>query len=119
MLEPGGLSKILRDEFYAARVDGAKGQHKGIVDADLWDRLAAMLRAGKRERGTRSGRPPPANHLFRRGFLRSGRCGGAMVPRSRDDGEGTYRCYTACKTQAPAISPRYPAGRSTRRSSST
>jgi DNA invertase Pin-like site-specific DNA recombinase len=89
------VSKILHDEFYAGRVDGAKGLHEPIItDAGLWDRVAAMLRAGNRERGARGGRPPRGNHLFRHGFLRCGRCGGPMIPRSERSGRDTYRCHT-------------------------
>ena len=67
----------------------------GIIDRTTWEKVEA-LRTG-RARTHISGRPPAGHHLFRKGMLRCGECGAAMVPRTDRNRHGdpyeAYYCY--------------------------
>jgi site-specific DNA recombinase len=104
------ISAILRDPFYKGSVDLdgelVHGQHEPIIDADLWDQVAAIRAAGRKAPAARGGRPTRGNHLFRNGTLRCGRCGGAMVPRSSRGGEhDVYRCHTRMTDTSACAQP--------------
>ena len=78
-------------------------KHEAIIEAEVWDRVAA-----ERERNTRSreggirgpGRSPAGAHLFTRGLLKCGHCGFALTPRTDPGKKGgrqgrrreEYRC---------------------------
>jgi DNA invertase Pin-like site-specific DNA recombinase len=95
----GTVRGILANPIYAGLLrDGEElieATHEAIVDRATWEQ-AAQLREAKR-RTHKRGRPSAGVHLFRKGFLRCGVCGGSMVPRSSRNRNGTmhesYRCY--------------------------
>lgn len=88
------VRRILRNPAVAGYIRDADGEliettHPPIIERDKWHRVQALLDAAARH-GPR-GRPTP--HLLRKGFLRCGECGRAMVPRTEKDREGDrYRC---------------------------
>jgi site-specific DNA recombinase len=81
----GTIAKILADPFYAGFVrDGDErvpGRHPAIIDRDLWHEAERIREQGQRTLHP-GGRPPARPYLFTNGYLRCGRCGGAMVPRT-------------------------------------
>jgi site-specific DNA recombinase len=98
----GTLSAILGNPAYIGKVrrrsDGAiaDGQHEPLVSHDLWARVQERLDAAART-GSERGRPPSGPFLFRKGMLRCGACGEAMVPRTnpnrRKAPSQVYYCY--------------------------
>lgn len=113
----GTISQTLRNPVYVGRVrlNGREfpGQHDPIISAEEWDRTQNLRKATHGAGGAR-GRRTAGAHLFHRGHLRCGRCGGSMIPRSyrRRDGSRyeVYLCYTrvrdneAC-AQTPVARP--------------
>lgn len=95
----GTVRAILANPVHAGLIrDGEElieATHEAIVEREDWEQ-AVVLRAAKR-RTHKRGRPSAGVHLFRKGFLRCGVCGGSMVPRSSRNRNGTmhetYRCY--------------------------
>jgi site-specific DNA recombinase len=81
----GTVAKILCDHFYAGLVrDGDRlvpGQHDAIIELELY-RDAERIRSQGRRTLHVGGRPPTRPFLFTNGYLRCGRCGGAMIPRT-------------------------------------
>jgi site-specific DNA recombinase len=88
------VSGIVRNALYAGQLayDGeiADGEHEAIIDADTWQRAADLLASRGPSKGR--GRPPKGSHLFRGGQLRCGRCGDAMVPRTKLQPSQQYYC---------------------------
>ena len=72
-----------------------EGIHEPLVDRAEWEKVAELRAAKKRTHGR--GRPVAGKHLFRKGFLRCGICGGPMVPRTDPNRASapseTYGCY--------------------------
>jgi DNA invertase Pin-like site-specific DNA recombinase len=112
---PGTIRDILSRPLYAGWIsdggDGVlEGQHEPLVDRKEWEEVAKLRRAKARTHGR--GRPAAGHHLFRKGFLRCGECGGAMIPRTSPNRANppseTYECFThkrdveAC-SQGPVI----------------
>jgi site-specific DNA recombinase len=91
----GTVRTILANPIYAGRIGEATGQHEAIVESQIWKKAEALREARARTYGR--GRAPAGGHLFRKGMLRCGVCGEAMVPRTdRNRREGpyeVYRCY--------------------------
>jgi DNA invertase Pin-like site-specific DNA recombinase len=95
----GTVANILRNPIYAGMLrddDGyCEGIHEPIVDREIWERAQALRKA--RARTHKRGRPSAGVHLFRKGMLRCGECGGSMVPRTSRNRNGSfhesYRCY--------------------------
>lgn len=73
-----------------------EGNHEAIVDREEWLQVADLRQAKARTFGR--GRPVVGHHLFRKGFLRCGQCGGAMIPRTNPNRAAppseTYECFT-------------------------
>ncbi len=105
----GTVANILRNPVYAGMLrdgdDGyCDGVHEPIIDRETWEQTEALRKA--KARTHKRGRPSAGVHLFRKGILRCGECGGSMVPRSSRNRNGSlhesYRCYehwrdpTAC-----------------------
>lgn len=95
---------LLCAPVYAGLVnDGEKlieGRHEGVIDRDTWDKVQALRKANARTSGP--GRPSSGLHIFRKGFLKCGICGGSMVPRTysnRTPGSTReiYYCYGRAK----------------------
>jgi site-specific DNA recombinase len=86
------VSQILRNRLYIGEViyDGEsyEGLHEAIISRDLFEQAQA-LRAARPSKGR--GRPTTGKHLFRKGLLRCGLCGAAMVPRTTR-GHEVYYC---------------------------
>jgi site-specific DNA recombinase len=80
------LRAMLTNPLYIGRVrfrgEEREGQHEGIIERELWDRVQALIRVQTSSKGKARGRKPKGPHLFTRGLLRCGECGQAMVPRS-------------------------------------
>jgi site-specific DNA recombinase len=81
----GTIAKLLADPFYAGLVrDGdtlVPGQHEAIIELELYQSAERIRNAGQRSLHI-GGRPPSRPYLFTNGYLRCGRCGGAMIPRT-------------------------------------
>jgi site-specific DNA recombinase len=97
---PQTVRTVLTNPTYAGLVrlsDGAliEGRHAQILPRSMWEKAQAV-RSG-RERARHMGRPPRGRHLFRKGLLRCGICGAAIVPRTERNADGSlydvYRCY--------------------------
>jgi site-specific DNA recombinase len=92
------IGSILSNPLYAGLVrDGSeliKGEHEAIIFRERWEEAQALRKA--KAKTHRRGRSPVGQHLFRKGFLRCGDCGAAMVPRTTRNKDGslyeTYRC---------------------------
>jgi DNA invertase Pin-like site-specific DNA recombinase len=110
----GTIAKVLADPFYAGFVRAGDNlvpsRHPAIIKLDLWQRAERIRLAGRRSLHP-GGRPPARPYLFTNGYLRCGRCGGAMVPRTgtqRKSPTGTpwgsryevYQCYTRVRSVA-------------------
>jgi DNA invertase Pin-like site-specific DNA recombinase len=97
--KPAVVSSVLANPLYAGLVrDGEKlidAQHEAIVDRERWEEAQALRKA--KAQTHRTGRSTLGQHLFRKGFLRCGECGAAMLPRTERNKDGslreTYRCY--------------------------
>lgn len=96
---PGTVRLILARPLYAGWIPDGKGgvlegNHEPIVDRQEWLEVAKLRRAKARTFGR--GRPVAGRHLFRKGFLRCGRCEGAMIPRTSPNRAAppseTYEC---------------------------
>ncbi|HET6550733.1 MAG TPA: recombinase family protein, partial [Solirubrobacter sp.] len=87
----GTVGKILRDPFYAGLVrDGdtlVPGQHEAIIELELYRDAERIASQGRRTLHV-GGRPPTRPFLFTNGYLRCGRCGGAMIPRTGSQKRG-------------------------------
>ena len=77
-----------------------KGAHEAFVTEEEWHEAQDLReQRGRVARG--AGRPSAGRHLFRKGMLRCGVCGGALVPRTIRPGKSrtgravaeTYICY--------------------------
>lgn len=99
------VASILKNPTYKGVVrfgdEEFQGKHETIIDAALWDKLAAereravVARKGKGKTGPRPGpgRLPVGPHLFTQGLLVCGYCGSAMSPRTdKRSGREDYRC---------------------------
>lgn len=90
------LGAILRSPLYIGKVkhrgETYDGQHEPLIDVDLWERVQRLRAAASGGPGRGRGRQPKARHLFVRGMLRCGSCGGAMIPRSAS-GKNADRYY--------------------------
>ncbi|HET7416196.1 MAG TPA: recombinase family protein [Solirubrobacterales bacterium] len=98
---PGTVRDILARPLYGGWIsDGGDGVMEGIhdplVERSEWEEVAKLRQAKARSHGR--GRPVAGNHLFRKGFLRCGECGGAMIPRTvrnrANPPTETYGCFT-------------------------
>lgn len=92
----GTVRSILANPAIAGLIrDGdelIEAQHEAIIPRETWDQIQALREA--RARTHPRGRPSAGKHLFRKGFLRCGECGEAMVPRTARNRSGTlYECY--------------------------
>jgi site-specific DNA recombinase len=80
----GTITRYLSNPLYAGRIrhrdDVHEGQHEAIIDLATWDKADQLRRSLRRTSGKNTGRYPTGSHLFRKGHLRCGRCGEAMIP---------------------------------------
>jgi len=97
----GTISLMLRSPAYSGRrsykgeILPGRADWEPIVDEALWDRVATLREAAARTKGRGRGRPSAGTHLFVRGLLKCGECGGAMVPRTIKPRSRTGRLYEA------------------------
>jgi site-specific DNA recombinase len=68
------------------------GTHETIIDRETWEKATALRTSKARTNGP--GRPSSGKHLFRKGMLRCGECGEAMVPKTqRNRQQAPYEAY--------------------------
>ena len=83
----GTIAKILASPLYGGRIpfndEVLAGEHEPIVDPSVWDEARQLREALKRTPGKGRGRYPTGQYLFRKGHLRCGTCGDAMVPTTK------------------------------------
>lgn len=99
------IRTVLTNPVYVGRVrmgeDEREGQHDAVLDPDLFDQAQELFAARAIATGKGRGRPPAGRHLFRKGALRCGLCGEAVVPRTPTRGRDHYLCagrqITGCK----------------------
>lgn len=115
----GTIARFLANPLYrgCVRLNGEthEGEHVGLVSAELWHQAAALREASSRTPGKGRGRRPKGSHLFVKGHLRCGQCGGAMIPTTKPTktaGElyEVYECYTR-KRGGSAACPQPPVKR--------
>jgi site-specific DNA recombinase len=95
----GTVRTILANPIYIGKVrDGDElvtGVHEPIIEMKVWKKSEALRRAKTRTHAT--GRTPAGHHLFRKGMLRCGKCGEAMIPRTHPNRASAptevYHCY--------------------------
>ena len=95
------LYRLLTNVAYVGKVrykdEVHPGEHPGIVDPGVWQRVQALL-----ERNGRSGGAPVRNKFgaLLKGLLRCVPCGCAMTPtHTTKDGVKRYRYYVCCSAQ--------------------
>jgi DNA invertase Pin-like site-specific DNA recombinase len=94
----GTVQKIVANPAYAGLMrDGEElieARHDGVIPVETWRQAQRLLAAKARTHGR--GRGVAGLHLFRKGFLRCGRCDGPMIPRTSREASGlayeTYLC---------------------------
>jgi hypothetical protein len=79
---------MLGDPWFAGLVPSnhgelIQGRHQAIVSPTLWEQARRLREASARRPGKGRGRPPKGRHLFVKGHLRCGRCGGSMLPTTK------------------------------------
>lgn len=100
------VRSLLAAPVYAGLVhDGDRlieGKHEGVIDRETWEKVQQLRQSKARTSGP--GRPVVGLHIFRKGLLRCGVCGGSMVPRTtpnRTPGSVTERYYCYGRTRDP------------------
>lgn len=95
----GTIRQLLAQPLYAGWLrsedEMVEGIHEPIIARAEWEKAADLREAKARTFGR--GRPTAGKHLFRKGFLRCGLCGGSMVPRTSPNRASppseVYECY--------------------------
>ena len=115
-IDKGFLYKLLNNRVYLGEAvhKGAAypGEHKGIIDPALWDRVHSILQESPRLRAANTRRQTPA---LLKGIIFT-RTGAAMTPTATKKGARLYRYYTSMDlirnraTGAAAGPLRLPAG---------
>jgi site-specific DNA recombinase len=85
------VREILRNPLYKGWLstkDGViEGKHEPCISEDVWQQAQDLRRRrAETSPGKGRGRRSSGKHLFRRGTLRCGRCGGPMTPRTTRPG---------------------------------
>ena len=97
----GKVRAILKNPFIAGLIrDGEgfiEGRHEAIVDCQTWEQVQALIKA--KARTHKRGRSPLGKHLFRKGFLKCGKCGAPMVPRTTRNPGDTFAERYACSAR--------------------
>jgi hypothetical protein len=95
-----GLQKKGEWGYYEGPVIHAKGQHRALIDRDLWDAVQQRLDGEKRvQRTTQRGTPP----ALLAGFVRCAACEGPAVP-TKFTARGPHRGYYICSARKHAQS---------------
>lgn len=97
----GTVRQILARPLYAGWIPDGKGgvlegNHEALITREEWKQAEELRKA--KARGPGRGRPVAGRHLFRKGFLRCGECGGALIPRTipnrANPPREVYECFT-------------------------
>ncbi|MEX2107652.1 MAG: recombinase family protein [Solirubrobacterales bacterium] len=92
---PTTAREILMNPVYVGLLrDGEKlitATHEPIIDRKTWEQAQALRKA--KARTHKRGRPSAGKHLFRKGFLKCGMCGGSIVPVTKRDPRKDYEYY--------------------------
>lgn len=103
---PCSVRQLLMNPVYAALLrDGeelVEAAHEAIIPRETWE-AAEALRKAKASTHKR-GRNPKGKHLFRKGFLRCGDCGGSMVPSTHRKVSGNVHEYYRCLNSRNGLS---------------
>ncbi len=96
----GDLYRLLNNRVYLGEAvhkgKSYPGEHKAIIEPELWTKVRAILAENPRTRGNRSRAKTPAPL---KGLLRCGHCGRAMTPTHTRKKDRLYRYYV-CMTAA-------------------
>jgi DNA invertase Pin-like site-specific DNA recombinase len=94
------VGKIISNPVYAGQIRHRgtvyDGEHAPLITEDTWSAAQALREATARTKGGGRGRPSSGRHLFTRGMLKCGACGGSMVPRTlraRSENGRSYEAY--------------------------
>jgi site-specific DNA recombinase len=86
------VNGVLCSRIYTGRLDREgeliAGTHPPLIDDETWSKVEQARGRHRRTGGRRS----RSNHLLTNGLLRCGRCGSALLPRSRSDERPRYVC---------------------------
>ncbi len=89
------ISALLKNVVYIGKVSYKgnvyNGEHKAIIDLDVWEKVQALLKKSRQKPGT----SPRASTAPLKGILRCGHCGCAMTP-SYSIKESKRYCYYIC-----------------------
>ncbi|WP_372922435.1 recombinase family protein [Roseovarius sp.] len=95
LIDKGYLYRLINNRVYRGEVmhkgQAYPGEHDAIIDADLWDRVHAILQESPRKRANNSRAQTPA---LLKGLIFSD-TGAAMTPTSTKKGAKLYRYYVS------------------------
>ncbi len=95
LVDKGYLYRLLNNRVYRGEAlhkgKAYPGEHDAIIDADLWDRVHAILQESPRKRANNSRAQTPA---LLKGLI-CGENGAAMTPTSTKKGARLYRYYVS------------------------
>ena len=95
LIDKGYLYRLLNNRVYRGEAlhkgKAYPGEHDAIIDADLWDRVHAILQESPRKRANNSRAQTPA---LLKGLI-FGENGAAMTPTSTKKGARLYRYYVS------------------------
>ena len=92
--QQGTVRGILTNPIYIGmNRQGQGGIVEPIIDQATWDAAQQRLEGTKRSRNRGQGRPTAGSHVYTRGLLRCGGCGGPMCPQTDRTGRETYYCH--------------------------
>jgi site-specific DNA recombinase len=95
LIDKGYLYRVLNNRVYRGEAvhkgQAYPGEHDAIIDADLWNRVHAILQESPRKRGNNSRAQSPA---LLKGLIFS-ETGTAMTPTSTKKGAKLYRYYVS------------------------
>jgi site-specific DNA recombinase len=100
MFTKTNLHRLLTNILYIGKVrykdEIHDGEHTGIIDVAVWERVQSLLR-----RNGRSGGAPVRNQFgaLLRGLIHCGSCGCSMTPAHTTKGDRRYRYYTCTSAQ--------------------
>ena len=103
---PNHIYRMLKNHHYIGEVEYkgevCAGEHVGIIDRAVWDRVHEILDSNTPERRKKGERVASVTML--KGILKCGHCGGAMTPTYGRHNGKTYPYYICSKDFKRAVS---------------